>query len=92
MPERRYSVYLFRCSDGTLYCGITTNIARRVREHNQGTASKYTRGRRPVQILAVRHGFTYSEALKEERRVKDAPRAWKEKTLTKWEKKQKTRR
>jgi len=45
-------VYLVECSDGTLYCGVTTDISRRLAEHNRGTASRYTRGRGPVSLVA----------------------------------------
>ena len=46
-----WHVYLLRCSDGTLYAGITTDLERRVAEHNAGRAgAKYTRGRRPVTL------------------------------------------
>ena len=44
-------VYVLRCADGTLYTGITTDTARRLAQHNAGTASKYTRVRRPVAIV-----------------------------------------
>jgi len=50
-------VYLLRCRDETLYCGITTDLTRRLREHNQGRAgAKYTRARRPVCLVFSR-GF-----------------------------------
>ncbi|MDQ7830280.1 MAG: GIY-YIG nuclease family protein [Desulfovibrionaceae bacterium] len=69
-------VYLLECSDGTLYCGITRDIARRLKEHNGMLAggARYTRSRRPVALLssvAVRHR---SEAATIERRVKRLPR------------------
>lgn len=46
-------VYILRCSDGSLYTGITNNLERRVREHNQGgkSSAAYTRGRRPVTLV-----------------------------------------
>lgn len=44
-------VYLLACADGSLYCGVTTNLDRRLAEHNSGTGARYTRTRRPV-ILA----------------------------------------
>ncbi len=44
-------VYLLRCADGSLYCGITTDPERRLREHNQGRGARYTRGRRPVLLI-----------------------------------------
>ena len=48
---KRWFVYILECSDGTLYCGVTTDLERRVNEHNKGTASRYTRSRRPVTLL-----------------------------------------
>ncbi|KAF0102330.1 MAG: putative endonuclease [bacterium] len=44
-------VYLLRCADGSLYCGITTDPERRLREHNRGRGARYTRGRRPVLLI-----------------------------------------
>lgn len=69
-PAAPYSVYLVRCGDGTLYCGISTDVARRVREHDAGSGAKYTRGRGPVALVATARGLTRSEALGLERRVK----------------------
>lgn len=66
-------VYLIRCADNTLYCGITTDIERRLKQHNEGSASKYTRSRRPVTLAA--HGFagSKSDALKLEIKIKKQP-------------------
>jgi putative endonuclease len=45
-------VYIVRCSDGTLYTGITNNLARRIKSHNSGKdAARYTRARRPVELV-----------------------------------------
>ncbi|MFZ5722206.1 MAG: GIY-YIG nuclease family protein [Pseudomonadota bacterium] len=51
--DSRWFVYLLRCADGTLYAGITTDLARRVAEHNAdaGRGAKYTRARRPVSLV-----------------------------------------
>lgn len=70
-----WSVYLLRCADGTLYCGATTDVARRVAMHNGKIAggAKYTRGRRPVSLVACVHGLSRSEALRLESRVKRLP-------------------
>jgi putative endonuclease len=46
-------VYLVRCSDGTLYCGIAKDVVDRVNKHNAGKGAKYTKGRRPVRLLAM---------------------------------------
>jgi len=44
-------VYLVRCADGTLYAGWTTDLQKRVTVHNSGKGARYTRGRRPVQLV-----------------------------------------
>jgi putative endonuclease len=68
-------VYLLRCADDSLYCGWTTDIERRVAEHGAGTASRYTRSRRPVELAAVFDAADRSAALREEARIKRLPRA-----------------
>ena len=45
-----YYVYIMECSDGSFYIGMTNNLERRLRAHNEGIASKYTRSRRPVAL------------------------------------------
>jgi putative endonuclease len=47
----KWWVYLVECNDGTYYCGITTDVQRRIRTHNLGKGAKYTRGRLPVVLL-----------------------------------------
>ena len=68
-------VYLLCCSDGSFYTGATNCIERRLGEHNRGKASKYTRARRPVTLLAVNGPMSRSEALRLERKIKKLPRA-----------------
>ncbi len=47
-----WHLYVLQCADGTLYAGVTTDLQRRVKEHNSGTrAARYTRARRPVSLL-----------------------------------------
>jgi putative endonuclease len=70
-------VYLLRCSDDSLYCGWTTDVARRVAEHRAGTASRYTRSRLPVKLAAVFEASDRSAALREEARIKRLSRAQK---------------
>lgn len=70
-------VYLLRCADDSLYCGITTDVSRRLAQHNDGTASKYTRSRRPVSIATYHVVNDKSEALKLELQVKKQPRKMK---------------
>jgi len=66
-------VYLLRCADGTLYCGWSTDPERRLRQHQAGTASRYTRTRRPVELVYTREFATRSEAMHEEVRIKGLP-------------------
>lgn len=68
-------VYLLRCADGSLYCGWTTDVERRLAEHGAGTASRYTRSRRPVELAAAFEAADRSAALREEARIKRLSRA-----------------
>ena len=68
-------VYLLRCADDSLYCGWTTDVARRLAAHSSGTASRYTRSRRPVELAAVVAVADRSAALREEARIKRLPRS-----------------
>ena len=72
---RMACVYLLRCADDTLYCGWTTDILRRLAAHRCGTASRYTRSRRPVELALVISVADRSAALREEARIKGLPRA-----------------
>jgi putative endonuclease len=68
-------VYLLRCRDGTLYTGWTNDLARRLRAHDAGKASRYTRSRLPVElVLAIRQPDATS-ARREEARIKRLPPA-----------------
>ena len=63
-------IYIIECSDGTLYTGITTDVNRRISEHNSGKGAKYTRNRNPVVLRALFTANNRSEASKEEYRIK----------------------
>lgn len=63
-------VYLLRCADNSLYCGITTDVKRRLTQHNSGTASKYTRSRLPVSLETYTEIANKSQALKLELLIK----------------------
>jgi putative endonuclease len=67
-------VYLLRCADGSLYCGWTTDPERRLRQHQAGTASKYTKRRRPVEYALLVEAADRSAALREEARIKKLSR------------------
>ena len=67
-------VYLLRCRDGSLYCGWTTDLDRRVAAHNRGVASKYTRRRLPVELAGAWEMESRTAARREEARIKQLPR------------------
>ncbi|MDD2966288.1 MAG: GIY-YIG nuclease family protein [Desulfovibrionaceae bacterium] len=73
--ETGWLVYLLECADGTLYCGITTNMPRRLAQHNGQSAggARYTRGRRPVQLCASLPCTSRSLALRLEAHIKALP-------------------
>ena len=66
--------YLVRCSDGTLYCGWTDSIEKRLAAHNSGKASKYTRSRLPVKLVYFETFDTKQEAMSREARIKQLSR------------------
>jgi putative endonuclease len=68
-------VYLLRCADGTLYCGWSTDPDRRLRQHQDGIASRYTRTRRPVELVWSAECADRSEAMREEARIKRLTRS-----------------
>jgi len=79
MKSSRWSIYMLRCSDGTLYTGITTDVSRRVEEHNNSDkGAKYTKMRRPVELVYVQDTDSRSKAAKEEWRIKKLSREKKE--------------
>ena len=67
-------VYLLRCADGSLYCGWTSDPERRLRQHQAGTASRYTKRRRPVEYALLIPADDRSAALREEARIKKLSR------------------
>lgn len=71
--------YLLRCADGTLYCGWTNHLQERVEAHNSGAGAKYTRARRPVELVYYEEFSTKREAMKREAAIKRLTRAKKEK-------------
>jgi len=74
-------VYILRCADGSLYTGIAKDMARRCRQHNAGTASRYTRGRRPVEVVYHETQVDRSSALKREAAIKGLSRRQKKALL-----------
>ena len=73
MKNKKWVVYLIRCSNNSLYCGISNDLKSRLIEHNLGKGAKYTRSRRPVDLVGISPEMTKSEALKLEYRIKQLP-------------------
>lgn len=71
-----YFVYILECNDGSLYTGITTNITKRLEEHNTSTkGAKYTKARRPVKLVYQETSLNRSTASKREYAIKKLTRA-----------------
>ncbi len=73
MSAGQWVVYLVRCSDNTLYCGVTNDLEGRLIAHNAGKGARYTKSRRPVELVCVSHAMSKSEAFKLEYRIKRIP-------------------
>ena len=71
---KTWCVYILRCADGTLYTGSTDDVERRVAVHNSGKGAKYTRGRRPVEVVYREECESYSAAMKREYAIKQLSR------------------
>ena len=78
-----FYVYILRCSDGSLYTGYTNDMKKRLKLHNEGKASKYTRSRLPVHVMAQWPFTNKSDALKYEIILKSLPRQSKMKEILK---------
>ena len=74
-------LYVLKCRDNTLYTGITLDVARRIQQHNSGTASRYTRSRLPVKLIFSEPCRNRSQALKKEYAMKRLSRKKKEEYL-----------
>jgi len=75
--RRRWHVYILRCSDDSLYAGITIDINKRLDRHSSGKASKYTRSRRPVNLVWFKKMKDESAARKAEMAIKSLSRQMK---------------
>lgn len=69
-----WSIYILECADKTYYTGITTDIEKRLINHQAGKGAKYTTGRLPVKIVYQKDDLTESQARKEEFRIKSLSR------------------
>jgi putative endonuclease len=72
--EPRWFLYILKCKDNTFYTGITTDLERRLTQHNDGSASRYTRSRKPVKMVYNENCDGHSAALKRECEVKKLTR------------------
>ncbi len=77
MPPR-WSVYIVRCADGSLYTGIAIDVSERINKHNAGLGAKYTRSRKPVKLVWTEEVESESAARVRENQIKKWPKAKKE--------------
>ncbi|MCL7416217.1 MAG: GIY-YIG nuclease family protein [Halalkalicoccus sp.] len=76
-----HHVYVLECADGSLYTGYTTDVERRVAEHDAGEGAKYTRGRTPVSLVHTERFESRSAAMSREYAIKQLPRREKERLI-----------
>ena len=76
--------YILRCADGTLYTGWTNDLAKRLAAHNRGTASRYTRVRRPVEMIYHESFADKEDAMRREYAIKQLSRAEKLALIETW--------
>lgn len=70
MPETSWFIYIVECNDGSLYTGITKDVAARISAHNKGRGAKYTRARLPVQLVFQESADNQGDALRREYAIK----------------------
>jgi putative endonuclease len=75
-------VYIVRCSDHTLYTGVTTDADKRVAQHNRGEGARYTRARLPVELVYVEPAADRGAALRREAEIKRMPSADKKRMIS----------
>jgi putative endonuclease len=75
---KHYFIYIARCSDGTLYTGYCADLDARIQKHNEGKGAKYTKARRPIQLVYSEKFKTKSDAMKNEIAIKKLSRKAKE--------------
>lgn len=84
MMENNWKLYILRCGDGSLYCGITTDVAARLEVHRSGKGAKYTRGRGPLELVYTEVCADHSTALKREFAIKQLSRRQKQELIENW--------
>jgi putative endonuclease len=81
MSGSNHYVYVVECADGTLYTGYTSDVERRVAEHDAGEGAKYTRGRTPVELVHTESFESQSAAMQREYEIKQLSRGEKERLV-----------
>jgi putative endonuclease len=81
MPDSDHYVYVLECDDGSLYTGYTTDVERRVAEHDAGDGAKYTSGRTPVELVHTEAFDSRAVAMRREHEVKQLSRAAKDRLV-----------
>ena len=76
--EKHNYTYILRCADGTYYCGWTNDLEKRLKAHNEGAGAKYTKARRPVEMIYHEAFETKEEAMRREYEIKQLSRKQKE--------------
>ncbi len=75
--SKNWSVYMVKCKDNTFYTGVSNNIKHRIEQHNLGKGAKYTRARRPIELVYSEQCQDHSIALKRECAIKKLTRSQK---------------
>lgn len=81
MTDQDWTVYIVRCADQTLYTGVARDLTARIAQHNAGRGAKYTRGRRPVQLVYREAAESRAAALRREIAIKRLQTAAKRKLI-----------
>lgn len=81
VQQQNNYVYILKCKDNSFYTGWTTDLSKRIQRHNLGLGAKYTRNRRPVELIYFETFQNKSEALKREYQIKQLTRKQKEKLI-----------
>jgi len=81
MSSEPWFIYIAKCSDNTLYIGISNDVAKRINKHNSGKGAQYTKGRTPIKLLYQEEHLNKSEARKREIQLKGWSRKKKERLM-----------
>lgn len=82
METKKNYTYMVRCRDGSLYTGWTNDLEKRIQAHNQGMGAKYTKTRRPVELVYYEEYESKIQAMKREYEIKQLPKKKKEEMVS----------